>query len=204
MNTEVRILNLLRGWQEIYCNLLINWPIMPAYSPMPKGTFYAWNYASIIHQCLLVSHAQSPRVLARPFPKGTVPLGPLWVCSKTNNMPFGPLQNQHIFNSHLNSLNLKTVWALNVELSEHWTEIKCFVDSSTHATNVWYWQSIHSRWWAWSWDIICVLWPVNSGENTAVSYATYLQYSCDVDISPINAFNKVVQYVHVTVFSCQV
>ena len=41
-------------------------------------------------------------------------------------------QNQHIFNNYL---NLKTVWALNVELSEHY---KCLVDSSKHATNVWY------------------------------------------------------------------
>ena len=22
------------------------------------------------------------------------------------------------------------------------------------------------RWWAWSWDNVCALWPVNSGENT--------------------------------------
>ena len=32
--------------------------------------------------------------------------------------PLVPPQNQHIFNSHLNYLNLKTVWALNIELSE--------------------------------------------------------------------------------------
>ena len=32
--------------------------------------------------------------------------------------PLVPPQNQYIFNSHLNYLNLKTVWALNIELSE--------------------------------------------------------------------------------------
>ena len=26
-----------------------------------------------------------------------------------------------------------SVWALNIELSEHWTELKCFVDSGTHS-----------------------------------------------------------------------
>ena len=112
------------------------------------------------------------RVLARSFPKGTVPFGapnvPFGSAPKPIMCPLAPPQNQHIFNSHLNYLNLKTVWALNIELSEHWTELKCFVDSGTHATNVWYWQSLHSRWWAWSWDTICALWPVNSGENTAL------------------------------------
>ena len=39
----------------VYFQLLINWPIMPAYAPMLEGTYYAWNYASIIHQCLTIS-----------------------------------------------------------------------------------------------------------------------------------------------------
>ena len=76
------------------------------------------------------------RVLTRPFPKGTVPFGapnvPFGSAQKPIMCPLAPPQNQHIFNSHLNYLNLKTVWALNIELSEH-----CFVDSSTHAANVW-------------------------------------------------------------------
>ena len=82
------------------------------------------------------------RVLPRPFPKGTVPFGapnvPFGSAQKPIMCPLVPPQNQHIFNSHLNYLNLKTVWALNIELSEHWTELKCFVDSGTHGTNVWY------------------------------------------------------------------
>ena len=41
---------------------------------------------------------------------------PLMVCPKTTLVP---PQNQHIFNTHLNYLNLKTVWALNIEISEH-------------------------------------------------------------------------------------
>ena len=38
-------------------------------------------------------------------------------------------------------------------------------DSRTQRT-FWYWESLHSRWGAWSWDIICALRPKNSGENT--------------------------------------
>ena len=30
--------------------------IMPAYAPMLEGTYYAWNYASIICQCLIASN----------------------------------------------------------------------------------------------------------------------------------------------------
>ena len=109
------------------------------------------------------------RVLARPFPKGTVPFGapnvPFGSAQKPIMCPLAPPQNQQIFNSHLNYLDLKTVWYLNIELSEHWTELKCFVDSSTHAANVWYWQSLHSRWWVWSWDNICAFRLVNSGEE---------------------------------------
>ena len=37
--------------------------------------------------------------------------------SQRNNVPLASPQNQHIFNSHLNYLNLKTVWVLNIELS---------------------------------------------------------------------------------------
>ena len=51
------------------------------------------------------------RVLARPFPKGTVPFGgsnvPFGSAAKPLMCPLVPLQNQHIFNSHLNYLNLK-------------------------------------------------------------------------------------------------
>jgi len=58
----------------------------------------------------------SGRVLAKPFPKGTVPFGS---AQKPIMCPLVLPQNQHIFNTHLNYLNLKTVWALNIELSEH-------------------------------------------------------------------------------------
>ena len=67
------------------------------------------------------------------FQRALCPLGPLmcpWVCPKTNNVPFGstpkptmcplaPPQNQHIFNSHLNYLDLKTGQVQTTELSEH-------------------------------------------------------------------------------------
>ena len=63
------------------------------------------------------------RVLARPFPKGTVPYGgsnvPFESAPKPTMCPLAPPQNQHIFNSHLNYLNLKTVWVQTTELSEH-------------------------------------------------------------------------------------
>ena len=35
--------------------LLINWSVMPAYAPMLEGTYFVWDYASIICQCLVVS-----------------------------------------------------------------------------------------------------------------------------------------------------
>ena len=107
-----------------------------------------------------------------PFGAPNVPFGapnvPFGSAPKPIMCPLVPPQNQHIFNSHLNYLNLKLSGLQIQSLVKHWTELKCFVDSSTHATNVWYWQSLHSRWWAWSWDTICALWPVNSGENTAL------------------------------------
>ena len=62
------------------------------------------------------------RVLIRPFPKGTVPFGvpnvPFGSAQKPIMCPLAPPQNQDVFNSHLNYLNLKTVWALNIELSK--------------------------------------------------------------------------------------
>ena len=62
---------------------------------------------------------QSIRVLARPFPKGTVPFGasnvPFGSAPKPTMCPLAPPLDQHIFNSHL---NLRTVSALNMELSE--------------------------------------------------------------------------------------
>ena len=77
-----------------------------------------------------------------PFPKGNVPFGgsnvPFRSATKETMCPLAPPQNQQYFNIHLNYLNLKTVWALNIELSEHWTQLKCFVDNGTHVTNVWY------------------------------------------------------------------
>ena len=41
----------------------------------------------------------------------------LWICHKETMCPLAPPQNQHFFNSHLNYLNLRTVWAPNIELS---------------------------------------------------------------------------------------
>ena len=52
------------------------------------------------------------KVLARPFPKGTVPFG-------DSNVPFGSTSKPTYFSSHLNYLNLRTVWALTTELCEH-------------------------------------------------------------------------------------
>ena len=63
------------------------------------------------------------RVLARPFPKGTVPFGasniPFVSAPKSTMCPLAPPQNQLIFNSHLNYLDLKTVQVQTTELSEH-------------------------------------------------------------------------------------
>ena len=100
-------------------------------------TVYTYKYAHTthtckIHPCRACTHAHvhahtyvhiRTRVLARPFPKGTVPFGgsnvPFGSAQKPIMCPLVPPQNQHIFNSHLNYLNLKTVWALNIGLSEH-------------------------------------------------------------------------------------
>ena len=112
---------------------------------------------------------------SRPFPKGTVPFGVSYVPFGLSDVPFGSTLKPTYFNIHLNYLNLKTIWALNIELSEHWTELKCFVDSGTHAASVWYWQSPHPRWGAWSWETTWAFWPVNSGENTAARTLSLLE-----------------------------
>jgi len=51
-----------------------------------------------------------------PFGGSNVPFGS---ATKETMYPLAPPQNQHIFNSHLNYLNVKIVLALNIELSEH-------------------------------------------------------------------------------------
>ena len=51
-----------------------------------------------------------------PFGGSNVPFGST---TKETMCPLAPPQNQHIFNSHLNYLNVKIVLALNIELSEH-------------------------------------------------------------------------------------
>ena len=56
------------------------------------------------------------RVFARPFLKGTVPFGS---APKPAMCSLAPPQNQYIFNSHLNYLDLKTVEVQTTELSEH-------------------------------------------------------------------------------------
>ena len=40
---------------------------------------------------------------------------PFGSATKETMCPLAPPQNQHIFNSHLNYLNLKTVWGPNIE-----------------------------------------------------------------------------------------
>ena len=37
---------------------------------------------------------------------------------------------------HLNYLNLKSILTLYIELNEHWTWLKCFVDCLTHVTSI--------------------------------------------------------------------
>ena len=110
------------------------------------------------------SHTCYTRVLARPFPKGTVSFGapnvPFGSAQKPTMCPLVPPQNQHIFNSHLNYLNLKTVWALNIELSElktlcwQWYTCKLVLTITTFKM-----KGVVT---------ICALWPVNSGENTVL------------------------------------
>ena len=124
----------------------------------------SWNSVQLIGTYV------STKVLARPFPKGTVPFGssnvPFGSATKETMCPLAPPQNQPIFNSHLNYLNLKTVWALSIELSEHWTQLKCFVDSGTHATNVFGSTITTFKMRVMVMRYICALWPVNFGENT--------------------------------------
>jgi len=60
----------------------------------------------------MFSDTVSTRFSLGLFQRALCPLGAL-MC------PLVPPQNQPIFNSHLNYLNLKTVWALSIELSEH-------------------------------------------------------------------------------------
>ena len=55
------------------------------------------------------------------FGGSNVPFGS---ATKETMCPLAPPQNPHIFNTHLNYLNLKTVWALNANID--------FVDSGTH------------------------------------------------------------------------
>ena len=79
---------------------------------------------------------------------------PLWALKQgcPSTVPFeglGPPQKQHTFSSHL-------------KLSAH--NFRRSTDSGTHTTKF---LELYSRWGAWSWDIICALWPVNPGENTA-------------------------------------
>ena len=44
---------------------------------------------------------------------------PLDLPYKETMCPLAPPQNQHFFIIHLNYLDLKAVWTLNIELSEH-------------------------------------------------------------------------------------
>ena len=71
-------------------------------------------YVSLMPRPQLQGEGLAIRVLARPFPKGTVPFGasnvPFGSAPKPTMYPLAPPQNQHIFNSHLNYLDLKTVW----------------------------------------------------------------------------------------------
>ena len=41
---------------------------------------------------------------------------PFGSATKETICPLAPPQNQHIFNTHLNYLNIKTVWALNANI----------------------------------------------------------------------------------------
>ena len=62
---------------------------------------------------------------------------------------------------------------INIFLTATWTatQLKCFVDSCTTCNkHLVVTTTIHSRWGAWSWDISCALWPVNSGENTVLIF----------------------------------
>ena len=103
-------------------------------------------------RCVEIRHLVNVanRVLARSFPKGTVPFG-------APNVPFGgtpkPIMCPMI-PPQTNILSLtwtyKSVWALNIELSGHWTELKCFVDTCNKClilttTTVLSWTSARRR-----------------------------------------------------------
>ena len=74
------------------------------------------------------------RVLARPFPKGTVSFAdsnvPSMSALKLTMCLLVPLQH---FQQPFELLELN---CLSIELSEHCTQLECFVDSGTHVTIV--------------------------------------------------------------------
>ena len=79
------------------------------------------------------------RVLARPFPKGTVPFGGSNVyfgsATKETMCPFGFVH----LKTNKSHLNLKICLGSEyIELSGLQTELKYFVDSGTHSTSDWY------------------------------------------------------------------